>query len=173
MISIKSIVDRWQGQGLVIRYTRLRFLATKSNANDTKAAFINTLTHIFFDYSSLGNCMAKVKAEGYICDGPMSGLSITPDRKISARFTMVTDDGDYYDCLWNGRLAYVSYPYLIRGQQVSIKGKVQEKVWVGESGNEYLTTELVVRKAKFGIEGPGDDPLDQTTVTFSIRDAKL
>jgi hypothetical protein len=99
--------------------------------------------------------MVKVKLDGYICDGPMSGLSITPDRKISARFT-VGADGEYYDCIWHGRAAYLHYPLLQRGQQVSLKGKFHENVFVGISGAEWHMTELVVDKATFGIDGPGN-----------------
>jgi hypothetical protein len=112
--------------------------------------------------------MAKVKLRGYICDGPMSGYTINPEGRISFRFTLLAD-GDYFNCVWHGQLAYLSYPYLQRGQELALKGRLHEHTFTGVTGSKFTMDEVVVNKMAFVLDEQGYFK----TSYFSFGSAKL
>lgn len=102
--------------------------------------------------------MVKVELQGYVCDGPMSGLTVTTNNQARLRFTLLVEDdtgGDYHDIVVRGPLALRSSQYLQRGQQISVEGRLRERRYEGRTGNQYIATEVVAKKVIFGVDGSG------------------
>ena len=104
----------------------------------------------------MSGCLNKVELIGRLGQNPEARQ--TKDGKTYVRFTLATNERGRHPetgeprertewhriVIFNERLAEIAEAYLTKGRQVYLEGKMQTRGWTDPSGQERITTEVVL-----------------------------
>ena len=105
-------------------------------------------------------------------------LRTTGSGKSVASFTLASDDGwgekkkTYFlpVIVW-GNSAEACAKVLVKGQMVTVKGRITTRTWDDEQGQKHYVTEIVAENVEFGMRpkgagGQGGEYVDDEVVPF-------